>query len=117
MRHLFINGRYLLDQGRGAYVAVVSVTDEFVIVKPVAGGAESVLNRADFDETAILEQRFLPYSYTTADHGKPMCFLCGNYSPTGLIRGDLTLQPTPEHHTGWVIDLRLVPEEAWVKHG
>ncbi len=104
MPTIFLNGCYLLGHGHGDAATVVTVTDQFVITEAAVGDSQTVHRRDAFEAEAVLVSTF-PYPYLN-----------------GVRRSDgARLAPTtPAAHPaiapgGWTIDLRLVPESAYVR--
>ena len=105
MRTIYIGGRYMLDMGRGEQVVVVAATEDFVIAKPLAGGADMVIARSVFECEAEMDR---VWAGKSTIHG------------TRSFRGEMEAQgfgPTAANDKGWwCIDLTKVPATAYI-HG
>ncbi len=99
---IFPNASYLLDHGAGAAVTVVTVTDQFVITEAAVGGPQFVHRRETFEAEAVLVSTF------------PFPYLSGDWQPNGARVAPHPPGTQPRRGAGWVIDLRLVPESAYV---
>lgn len=110
MRLLHDNGQYILDHGRDERIVTIKTSSEQFVIITDATGIEQVIDRATFDESAVLVERW--------DDGH---FLCGHFNKEGIRAVDQVnggVKYTPEHYgkgdTRWAIDLAKVPESAYV---
>lgn len=107
MRTIHNKGRYILDHGRADQIVTVKMHSEQFVLLDV-NGVEQVIDRATFDESAVLVD-------TWAGNGN---YLNGYWDTNGDRRPQgYPIQGGPGtegNNERWSIDLRKVPADAFV---